>query len=230
MDFSAITAIAIPEGNVVQIEAGGEVLWKSGPLPAAYQQVEWIRNTPGSTTTGQYLDLGFAFDTAATIYLHYRQETGSAYIFGAAESSGKYRCMITGTTTDEMFYGSNGSAFIAVALTGGVAEYDVKYELRKGAFKVTNYITGESNTSTTHTAYTMTRNLVLFAQNYNTAIRYSGQTKFYSFQYYDKDDKLICDLIPCYRKSDGEIGMYDAARKIFLTNAGTGSFTKGADV
>ncbi len=31
MDFNGIKAIAIPEGNVVQIEAGDKVLWKSAP-------------------------------------------------------------------------------------------------------------------------------------------------------------------------------------------------------
>lgn len=36
--------------------------------------------------------------------------------------------------------------------------------------------------------------------------------------------------VPCCRKSDGEIGMYDTVSKTFFTNAGTGSFTKGADV
>lgn len=38
------------------------------------------------------------------------------------------------------------------------------------------------------------------------------------------------NLIPCYRKSDSMIGLYDTVSKAFLVNAGTGSFTKGADV
>lgn len=41
----------------------------------------------------------------------------------------------------------------------------------------------------------------------------------------------VCDLIPCYRISDGEIGMYNAVTKQFLTNAsGTGTFIKGPNV
>lgn len=227
MDFSAIKSITIPEGNVTQIAVGNKVLWKSGPLPSAYQQVEWIRKTTG---VNAYLDLGFAFDTAATMYLHYTQNTASAYVFGAAESSGKYRCMITGSSTDVIFYGSNGSAYIALSISGGIGEYDLKYELKKGLMRLTNQINGASTSGTTQVAYTMTRNIYLFAQNYNTAARYDGQMTFYSFQYYDKNNDLICDLIPCYRKSDGVIGMYDIVRKIFLTNAGSGSFTKGADV
>lgn len=43
-----------------------------------------------------------------------------------------------------------------------------------------------------------------------------------------------CDLyaVPCYRKSDGEIGMYDLIDNIFYSNVGysQGHFEKGADV
>ncbi len=49
--------------------------------------------------------------------------------------------------------------------------------------------------------------------------------------------KLVMDLVPCYRKSDGVIGMYDLCGNVcpltgtaFFINAGTSSFTKGSDV
>lgn len=38
------------------------------------------------------------------------------------------------------------------------------------------------------------------------------------------------DFVPCYRKADDEIGMYDLVNGIFYTNQGTGTFTKGPDV
>lgn len=41
---------------------------------------------------------------------------------------------------------------------------------------------------------------------------------------------LLYDFVPCYRKADGVIGMYDLINKVFKTNAGSGTFTKGADV
>ena len=40
----------------------------------------------------------------------------------------------------------------------------------------------------------------------------------------------VMHLIPCYRKSDSVIGMFDTVSGSFFTNAGTGTFTKGADV
>ena len=41
---------------------------------------------------------------------------------------------------------------------------------------------------------------------------------------------MLCNLIPCYRKADSVVGMYDTVAKVFRTNVGTGTFTKGADV
>ena len=41
----------------------------------------------------------------------------------------------------------------------------------------------------------------------------------------------MVDLVPCYRKIDNVIGMYDIINETFYTNASSdGSFTKGGDV
>lgn len=45
-----------------------------------------------------------------------------------------------------------------------------------------------------------------------------------------RNQTILGDFVPCYRKSDGEIGMYDTVSKTFYTNGGTGTFLKGADV
>lgn len=38
------------------------------------------------------------------------------------------------------------------------------------------------------------------------------------------------NFIPCYRKSDGAIGMYDTVNNYFYTNQGEGCFSKGNNV
>lgn len=43
-------------------------------------------------------------------------------------------------------------------------------------------------------------------------------------------ETVIADLVPCYRKSDNEIGMFDMVSRQFFGNAGTGTFLKGSDV
>lgn len=53
--------------------------------------------------------------------------------------------------------------------------------------------------------------------------------KFYYCKLYN-DGQLFCDFIPCYRKLDGEIGLYDLVENKFYTNQGTGEFLKGGNV
>lgn len=40
----------------------------------------------------------------------------------------------------------------------------------------------------------------------------------------------IANYVSCYRKADGEIGLYDIVNNRFYTNSGTGTFEKGPDV
>ena len=58
---------------------------------------------------------------------------------------------------------------------------------------------------------------------------YAVSAKLYSTTIYD-DDKLLSDFVPCYRKSDGVIGLYDRVENKFYTNSGTGTFQKGQDI
>ena len=53
--------------------------------------------------------------------------------------------------------------------------------------------------------------------------------KLFYLNIYDSADALVSELIPCYRVSDGVIGLYDAVADGFLTNAND-TYTKGADV
>lgn len=236
MDFSKIKEIVIPEGKVKKIMAAGKVIWqkvmdKSG-LPSEYQEVEYIK---ADSTVGAYINLGFTFDTAATVKigLYLSSNFTAAYPFGAAENSGTYRFMITSPYDGGAYiygYGSTGSTYQACRATGTKDSLnEVEYTLGSGKVSVSAKPSGSSVSNTT-VAYTMTSDMYLFAQNYNGTIRYGGERQIHYFQYYDKSGTLICDLVPCYRKSDRVIGMYDIVRKIFLTNTGSGSFTKGADV
>lgn len=56
---------------------------------------------------------------------------------------------------------------------------------------------------------------------------FSGRLYYF---YFNQNGTAVFDMVPCYRKSDEEIGMYDLVSKTFYTNAGSGSFTKGENV
>ena len=55
--------------------------------------------------------------------------------------------------------------------------------------------------------------------------------KYFYFKIYDKTaGQYIKNLVPCYRKSDNVIGMYDTIDNQFYTNSWTGTFTKWPNV
>jgi hypothetical protein len=233
MDFVNVKSITIAEGEATSISCGDVILWSAGRIPSQYQEVEYVKATDN---VGSYINLGFAFDTKAKICLSQIFASVSSsqhgYVFGASENSGKIRCMLSSPYSGSpVAYGSTGTANINAATSlKSNALNEIEIVLEKGNLKITNVTVGTTQTNTSQGEYTMTSNLYLFAQNYNGSLRFGDNRTIKAFKYYDKTNTLICDLVPCYRKADGVIGMYDIVRKIFLTNAGSGTFTKGADV
>ncbi|MBR5912568.1 MAG: hypothetical protein IKZ55_11345, partial [Bacteroidales bacterium] len=57
----------------------------------------------------------------------------------------------------------------------------------------------------------------------------NSKGRLYEAMIWDASDNLIGHYIPCRREND-EAGVYDAVSGKFLANAGSGSFSKGADV
>ena len=97
-------------------------------------------------------------------------------------------------------------------------------DLNKNVYTLDNF---------THTfassTFQSSHNCYIFGVNANGSVSSSPSMKLYSFLLYD-NEKLIREFIPCYRKSDSVIGLYDIVNDVFYTNSGTGTFSKGANV
>ena len=234
MPFANTKSLTIPEGSVKKItrKSDGVVLWEkvTSRIPSAYQEVEWIQ---AGANVGAYINLGFSYNTGAIIKLgQWVMNDNTAYPFGTSESGTYYRCALSipyyGATAyfSPKIY-SNKSVAVQY-IKNALNEFEATYKV--GDFQFENLTTGEKATSSDIGSYAMSDNLYLFAQNYNGSPRFGDIRRIAYFQYYDKNNTLICDLVPCYRKSDGVIGMYDIVRNIFLANVGSGTFTKGANV
>ena len=75
-----------------------------------------------------------------------------------------------------------------------------------------------------YSLYLFARNRVGSPQN----ISFSASA-IYKCMIYD-NGALVRNFVPCYRKADNVAGLYDLVNNVFYTNAGTGTFAKGADV
>lgn len=71
--------------------------------------------------------------------------------------------------------------------------------------------------------------LFLFACNVTGVASGGIPQKMYYFKIYD-DNVLVRNFVPCYRKADNVIGMYDIVNDVFYVNLGSGEFIAGPDV
>lgn len=95
----------------------------------------------------------------------------------------------------------------------------------KNYFYIDNNLIGSSDKNS---SILNENDFCVFARKGNTnAASNFSKTKLYDLKLYD-NQVLVCDLMPCYRNSDNEVGLYDLVNNVFYTNQGTGAFTYGS--
>lgn len=210
------------------IEAGGST------LPSEYQQVEYIKGT-GT----QWLDTGYVATNGMkaeyeVMYDSDIQTINGGYIVGSHNTSspysrngGYYNNSVT-VKGWELGYGNY------YPKSSATINYNQKYKVEFSTFSGNGYLILDGvrlvyNTEINGMA--SNTHVMLFT---NAMTNREGGSKTIAKVYYvkilDAYDNLIRSYVPCYRKSDQVIGMYDLVTKTFLVNQGTGTFEKGQDV
>ena len=77
--------------------------------------------------------------------------------------------------------------------------------------------------------FTSPVSMTIFCDNDNWTKNEYSSYKLYTFKIWD-NWTLVMDFVPCYRKSDNVIWLYDIVNDKFYTNAGSWTFTKWPDV
>lgn len=204
-------------------------------LPEDYYAVEYIEGT-GT----QYIDTNTkpTNTTKAEVLFELTNYSSSQYILGSRE-----------TVSSTILFGLNGKAgytsfnaiFMASKTSLGVRQIKKIYknslevEYTEGIGFRGKFVYNDIDNNKTDISYTEYNvdgitgnnpNIYLFA--FNPSNIHEG-IKVYNCKIWN-NDVLIRNFIPCYRKSDGEIGMYDIVEDKFYTNSGTGTFVKGKDI
>lgn len=239
IDFASVQGIEIPDGVVVQITAlDGTVLWKRAGLPVAYQQVEYIQSDGN-----QYFDtlvnashypegIRYVFRGCVTAY----QTTANIYWFGALANGCRSGNIATINDTITLIVGGDGNG--AGSLGRPSVGVDFELVLQCTSKSVADFIATLNGTQFSPTGLATNSEMpdatIYFLTARGTSAASTANRKFcgkiYSFTMDSIDGTSIRNFVPCYRKSDGVIGLYDTVGAVFYTDIGTGSFTKGADV
>lgn len=217
------TDIAIINADIEKenyIELQGNTSQATSILPDEYQQVEYI-----TSNAKQYIKTGFAANQDTSIEMKVTTTTLNA--------NAAFYCSRKGL---------NSNTFCSFRINGqlrhdyGNTQTDTSYTLKVNTpYKIYSnknklYVNDSLVHTATYTNFQSPYNMLLLASQDNS--QDAGANYWSGNLYYCKiwdNETLVRDFVPCYRKSDNTIGLYDRVEGIFYTNAGTGSFTKGAD-
>lgn len=189
-------------------------------LPKELQRVSYIESTgTQSIDTGYKINQNTSFD----IVFQITAVQSDRILFGASPyyiSDGN-----PGNAFYQIFLNNN---FFITQLGLPAAGYRVKQDLSKHYVKCTptyllfdgTYISQEySNIES------LKRSLWLFSRTNNNR---NCKARIYKFDI-SENSVLVRSYIPCYRKSDNVIGMYDLINDVFHTNSGSGEFIYGIE-
>lgn len=200
---------------------------KHPSLPDAYQQVEYIQ-----MTGTQWIDTGHKADgyTGIAATFQFTSTTPTQQVlFGSGSSGGLvYAFYINGGGGWSYSYNNNSGNWVAILNGANTNKHSIEFNITRG--KMTFDTQREFTLSgTTNTTLTVNNIYIGSYKNASSLGAQNAKVKIYKFDVYWSND-LAQRFVPCYRKSDGVIGMYETIEKKFYTNAGTGTFGKGPNV
>ena len=200
-------------------------------LPKEYQKVAYIEST-GT----QWIDTGILANDGIKIECRMgwvNANPNNQQLFGARSGAGDYRFYVTS------YGGIDFAHRTDIRISSNINArqlFDLVYDTTLYDDTATGYqfqysLDGDERTARTQPLST---NLTIYLFGTNrisyTTNKYLYPVIYESMVITNARGKELFNGIPCYRKSDGEIGIYDLVTDTFLTNQGTGSFLKGADV
>ena len=184
-------------------------------LPSIYQEVEYIESDGN-----QYLSLDVgSFNANFKLDIDFQQTSSSTSELCLFGNSGLE--VFTRTEGFGYWTSSNGSSFATNYASLREQRVFASIDNSNGKMQVNSVVT--TYTPKTVSSYT---SINVFRYAYSDRYLFVGRI-FYLKLY--TGNKYI-ELIPCYRKSDNVIGMYDLVGKQFYVNQGTGTFLKGNNV
>ena len=197
-------------------------------LPSAYQEVEYIQSS-----WTQYIDTGLLVKPNTKVQIDMQLTSVATNIRYFAVETGDnnswWVAFVIYLDSNKQISFANGNwSVLRTGRNWDTSRYT--FVANNSSLKIysngTNVYTGNAPwTRTTNSA----NNLYLLADDNNWTATLFSSAKLYSCKMYEAST-LVRDFIPCYRKSDNVIGMYDLVNNQFYTNSWTGTFSKGNDV
>ncbi|MEE3344408.1 MAG: hypothetical protein VZS44_09980 [Bacilli bacterium] len=225
------TGTPTPDSPVpIQTVTGRQLVSINHTFPTGYTPVDYIESS-GT----QYINTGYKVKPTTKIDLDFAYigtSTSNTWIpiFGErGATSQTYFALFVNETNLKL--SPNYGGFDPGNTSQTTIEKNKKYNIKNdgGNFYLDDEL--KSDISTYLTLSESDKNILLFdlILTNGYTINRGCKAKIYQCKFYE-GNTLIRNMIPCYRNSDNEVGMYDLVNNVFYTNQGTGSFTYGSIV
>lgn len=213
-------------------------------LPEAYQEVTYLR-----TNADGYIETGYAFtDPELKIEFKYMKESVlTTNLFGVDTSLVDPGRFMHGNIYNNNCYCGNGGR--GITIPEGIQQIGKVYE---GSFELIGTEVDEQRTilklnggtqisvnsdQNYFPGCTMTDYILAVKTDVAGTVAHRFIGRLYYIRYFDSTGEMVRHFIPCYRKADGVVGLYDLCGSIcaksgtsFYVNEAEGNFQKGADV
>ena len=189
-------------------------------LPGGYTELEYIQSS-GT----QCINTGFKPNqNTRSVMDATLLSTTSAYLYGcrggASENyNNRFGILYNGSYMRSDFGAGNGLTFSSAI----AANTRYTFDQNKNVCKI-----GTETVTNSETAFASLYPILIFGVNESGANSYLCGMRLYSCRIYD-DGTLVRNFVPA-KNSSGAVGLYDLANGVFYANAGTGTFTAGAEV
>ena len=213
MDFTNVKAITIPEGNVVSIAHGNDILWQK----KYKKELSYLESTGTQyIDTGVYPDSTYTFDSSVAVLKdNYNCVYWGTRNNGASDTENS-QCYLNSNTTSGTF--PTISLFSTSVLVEG--------NWNSNIIPVVGELYELSNITVVPTMKKMTFPIILFGfniiGNINTALGICRIGKWVAYS----NGKVVRDFIPVLDWNDKPC-MYDKVTDTLFYNKGTGDFIGG---
>ena len=226
IDFSTLKALVIPEGEVKRIDIGGVTMWeKEIKITDLYQRVECITRKAG----GGWFRTDFITNDTSGLELSFSVPSFSdtATMGSRASGSTNGRCYIfypMGATRG--YIGWNTAQSWTVSTTANT-KYTTRLNWLNSRKAVLLNADGTTKATKSISGTLVQQTSPIDICSYNNG---NGRAMSVYGARLSQDSEVVRDYLPCYRKSDGEIGLLEMFTGQFVPSQVSGGFTLGAEI
>lgn len=233
-----VTRICKGNTEIVRVNRGNDLVYEVGGFDSKnYQEVEYIYNYNSSSAKsyinlGIYPELNERIEVKSQCMRHIRYEISPVFGTSGKDTSTAYMSVSYYYLSPLrfQFYWIGGSYYIDSVPTDSVQECVLYYD--DAGVRHMN-VNGNDYKGKVLEDFTFANPYYLFAvaPKDSSAVSVSeySSVRIYYFRIFH-GDKLAMNLVPCKRRSDNVVGMYDTVTKTFFGNSGGGYFRAGNDV